>query len=687
LSNYDNADADEAGDADESDAKQPVFKLPKGYENEADFLREMRKLYSDDLTADKDNRDAGVEDMAFLVGKQWAEDVEQRRITAKKPVLTVNRIPAFVAQVIGNRRQNEAAIKVIPDNGGTKGVAKIREGLMRSIQKISRAKLAYDKACEGSVVCGLGNFQVCVDWDPDDVFAQSIQIEAINDHFSVVWDRTLTEPTGRDAGHVFVGDSMPIEEFQREYPWATPANIETDIVQQARASGWITSTDVRIVSYWRMRSHKRTLAMMLNNEVRDVTDELKDTAQAAKTLAQIAQGPDGAPVMREVNRKYAQMYLCSGTNILEGPYELPISRVPVFRVPGWDIAVGDEKHRWGLVRFLKDPQRLHNFWRSVLAEKLMQSPRAVWTAADTAVQGREKEWRESHNSDNSLLIWNAESGQKPERVPPAIVEDALLAQAELTTQDLKDVSNIHEANLGMPSNEVSGKGIMARQRVSETGAVLYHDNLNMAIEEAGITINELIPIVYDTQRIIKVIGVDGKEDMVAINQVGNKESDITAGKYSVTVITGPDTATKRIEAAESMMALATAMPQVMGVAADLIVEAQDWPMADKIAERIRSTLPPGLVSQEDMTPEQRQNAAAQSQAADQQNQLAMKTAVAEYFKTMSEAEVNAARAQHFTAQAEAVPAKVQNESVNTASEAAKRELEGHLETIRVATGT
>jgi hypothetical protein len=49
-------------------------------------------------------------------------------------------------------------------------------------------------------------------------------------------------------------------------------------------------------------------------------------------------------------------------------------------VPGWEITIGEWKHRFGLIRFLKDPMRLHNFWRSVWAEKLMQSPRAVWLA-------------------------------------------------------------------------------------------------------------------------------------------------------------------------------------------------------------------------------------------------------------------------------------------------------------------
>jgi hypothetical protein len=359
--------------------------------------------------------------------------------------------------------------------------------------------------------------------------------------------------------------------------------------------------------------------------------------------------------------------------------------VPVLRVPGWEVFVGEFKHRWGLIRHLKDPQRLHNFWRSVTAEKIMQTPRSVWLAAKSAVQGLEKDYRNSHLSDDPLLVWNDDSGHKPERIAPAQIENALIGESEMTKQDLKDISNIHEANLGMPSNEVSGVAIQARQRVSDTGTVIYHDNLNKAIEEAGRIINQLIPVVYDTPRIIKVLGEDAKEDMVVINAADDPRSqDITVGKYSVSVVTGPSYATKRLEAAENMMALATAMPAVMAVSADLIVEAQAWPWADKIANRIRKTLPPGLLDPSEMTPELQAQQASQQQAAAAEKQQQMNAAIAEYMKTNSETAMNFARAENFKASAEATPAKVQNESMTAASQAAERELSGRLEAVKIA---
>lgn len=665
---------------------KPKIKLPPGYANESAFLSEMRQLFYDDVQYDRLNREAALEDLRFVVGDQWDDIVRQRREAGRKPVLTVNRLPAFIAQVVGNRRLNETDIKVLPDNGGTVDIATVREGLIRNVQKQSRADQAYDKALEGAAMCGLGNFRLELDYDNDDVFEQSMRIRPINDHLAVVWDRTLTEPTGSDAGHNFIIETMPKKEYQAKWPWATAADVVTDVTLRGdlRMNGWIAIDDVRIVSYWRMRTHKRTLALMTDGNTRDITDQLADETTAADTLKNVVSRDDGTPIMREVDKKFAQMYLCSGLDILAGPYNLPISRLPTFRVPGWEVNVGEWKHRWGLVRFLKDPQRMHNYSRSIWVEKMMQTPRSVWLAGKKAVQGRENDFRQSHLSDNALLIWDDEAANKPERIPPAQFEQAWAEMSELTAQDIKDVSNIHEANLGMPSNEVSGAAIVARQRVSDTGTVIYNDNLAQAIEQCGMVMNELIPIVYDTPRIVKILGDDAKQNMVAINQTGNDASDITVGKYSVTVSTGPSYQTKRIEAAQNMQNLANAMPEVLQVAADQIVEAQDWPGAQKIAQRIRRTMPPELLDPSDITPDMAQNIANKAQQQKQQLALMVQQAIDEHMKNQSETALNSARARNFESSANATDAKIPMDQQNLDSQVADRTLRGSLEAIKTA---
>jgi Phage P22-like portal protein len=675
-------------------AVRPNIELPDDFDSESTFLAHMRTEFYEDIQYDRLNRESAIDDLRFMVGDQWEDYVRQRRESARKPVMTVNRLPAFVAQVVGARRMSESVIKILPDTGGTKAVARIREDLVRAVQKESRAEMAFDKAFENQIECGIGNFKLELDYASDDVFDQKMMILPINDALSTVWDRKLMDPTGRDATHVFDVDTLKSDEFKKRWPWASPADIVVDVTLRGdlRMNGWIAIDDVRVVKYYRLKTRKRTLAMLVDQRVLDITDLTDDekpgfdAGKAKSIMSQIATRPDGTPIMRVVDKPYVEMYICSGLDILEGPYRLNCSRVPVFRVPGWEVTIGEWKHRWGLIRFLKDPQRLHNFWRSVIAEKLMQTPRATWMASQSSVAGREKQWRESHLSDDPLLIWNDESGNKPERVPPANMEGALMEQAEFTTQDLKDVSNIHEANLGMPSNEVSGAAIQARQRVSDTGTTIYHDNLTLAQEECGRVMNELFGDVYDTARVVKTVGEDAKENMVAINQVGQPETDITIGKYSVTVKTGPNSATKRIESAENMMNLMNAMPQVGAVIADLVVKAQDWPGADEIARRLELVLPPGILDPKDMTPEQQQRAQGAQQAAQQAQQDQRQMLMAQYLKTSSEAQLNTARAAKFASDVQLDPQKLDIQMASEASQEQDRQLRGHLETIRVADG-
>lgn len=664
--------------------ERPKIDLPEGYDNEEAFLHEMRLDFADDEMFDHENHNAGTEDLQFLVGDQWDAYVRDRRINARKPVLTINRLPAFIAQVVGSRIQNETTINVIPDTSGSKMVADVRKGLFRSIQKLSRAEVAYDNALLGAVAGGIGNFALNVDYENDEVWDQSLKIDPIMDHFSVVWDRNMQDKTGADAVRAYLLESMPYKTFNKLYPWATPANIISDrMPAELLHSNWYSKDDVRIVNYWRMRERERILAFMTDGSTHDITDEEED----GDKLANVQTGPDGEPMIRTVMRKYAQMYICSGADILEGPYELPIDRIPLFRVPGWEIKIGNTKHRWGIIRFMKDPQRLHNMWRSGIAEKIMQSPKNTWIAADTAVAGREHSWRTSHRSDDPLLIFNSESGQKPERVQPIQMEEALISQSEMTSQDMKDVSNIHEANLGMPSNEVSGRAIDARVKVSDTGTAIYSDNLAKAIEECGRVMNQLVPLVYDTPRIIAVLGDDAKPLMQAINGMTPDAVDITAGKYQVSVVNGPSYATKRQETAQSMEALAQAMPQVLGVAADLIVEAMDWPGADKIAQRIRLSMPVQLLTPDEITPQIAQKAQGDQQAQQAQQTAAAQKLMGDFQKTQSETAMNFARARNYGTQADAIPAKLQNESLTVASQLSSRELHDNLAAITVAHGS
>ena len=619
--------------------------VPSGFDSREDFLEEMRSRYEWGYGYNEHNIIAGKDDAKFVVGNQWDPVIEARRKSQRKPVLTFNRLVAFISQVVGNRLMNETEIRVFPDKAGTKEIAEVREGIIRSIFKNSNADFARDEAAKYQVVGGEGYFSLSLDYTSDDVFEQEIKINAVTDPYSCVMDPLSIEPSGGDAHWGFIGDDIPQQEFKHRWPWAAEVSFLGE--KQWNKSGfWLSEDTVRIVSYWQMvtEGHK-VLALYQDGTVHDVTE-----MEEFEYINYVELRSDGSPYIREVPNRFARLYVCSGNAILEGPYDYPISSIPIYRVPGWELNDGEKTHRWGLIRFMKDPQRLHNYWRSTVAEQLVAAPRNKWLTTPDAVKGHEAKWRASPSSDNPFLYFN-DGEQAPIHIPPPGIDAALVNEAGMATQDLKDISNIHEAALGMPSNEVSKVAIQQRQMVSDVGTFVYVDRRRLADQRCAKNCNELIPHIYDTMRTLTVIGRDNRAVVMVINDPSNPNSDVTLGKYGVTVDVGPASETKRTLAAEQMTSFVNANPQTAALVMDLIVEAQDWPQADEFAKRFRSQLPPGVIPEDQLTPEMKAAQQANQQMQQLQQQLAQALQQAEIAGKQAKAANDEARANLATAQA------------------------------------
>lgn len=606
------------------DKAAPAVKVPDGYDDIDSFIKEARERFQEAVDADADNRTQGEEDLKFLAGEQWdAEALKQR---SGRPCLTINQMPSFVAQVVGDIRQNRPAVRIRPAEDADKDLADVREGLIRFIERDNDAVGVYIQAGENQVACGIGNFRLGLKYSTALSFDRDIAIEAIPNPFAVVWDPLSVERTGRDARYCFVVDTIPRKTFETKYKTKIDSGLT---VPTTDANGWCTTDTVRVTEYWLMKTRKVKIAQLEGGEV-VLADEV----------------PEGAVVVREreADKSYACMYLINGQDILEGPYELPIDRVPIIRAQGWVVNVAERRVRFGLIRFAKDPQRLKNYWRSISAETLALAPKGKWLVPERS-EGDADTFRNAHNNNDTVLPY---SGEKPDWIDPPQLNSAVLQESAANAQDMKDVTGLHDASLGIQSNETSGRAIMARQREGDVASYIYPDNLGASIKECGRIINDLIPIVFDTVRSIRVLGEDESMKVQKINDPNDPESiDINQGRYDVAIDTGPSYTTKRVEAGESMMAFIQAVPGAAPMIGDLVAQSQDWPMADKIAERLKKALPPQFQEQDEDTPPTPEMQ-AQMQAAQEQQAMA---------QTMAQLEVAEKQADVAKAQAEALRAK------------------------------
>lgn len=584
--------------------------VPEGFKSVEDFLADMRAEYQADVDFDRINRDEAIDDKKFAVGEQWDPQVIRDRDGL--PCLVINNIPQFTAQLVGDWRESRKAVKVLPSNDEDVDIASIRGDLIRSIEAQSRAARVYDSAFESVVQCGDGAFRVSVEYARDDVFDQDIYIRPIEDCLSVVWDRFSVDPTGRDARRVFVNDRIPKKEFREKYGETPPDALEDSSTLQdtLTAAGWEDNESYQISEYWRLIERKKVLGLFEGGQTFEINDGNKEALFTKY----------GIPVRTRTSWcTYAQMHLVTGFAILAGPFEYKINRVPIIRMTGRVTNIAGRRIRYGLVRFMKDAARLKNFWRSVAAEQLGYAPKAKWIAPESAVEGREDAFRKAHLSRDPLLVYNDGAEAPPEMIPPPPVEASLLNEAAINAQDMKDVTGLHDASLGIKSNETSGRAIMARQREGDVANLTFHDNGNASVLEAGDVINQLIPQIYDSTRTLRLLGEDETVKFVRVNDpMDPSQVDLSVGQFDVALSTGTSYTTRRVEAGQAMMEAIQVYPELMGIAGDLIVKSQDWPGAEKLAERLKKTIPPQFLEEGEegglgITPQQLQEMQMQMQ--------------------------------------------------------------------------
>lgn len=587
--------------------------IPDGYETEEDFLQYVREEYAADAAYDRKNREAALSDLRFLAGDQWDPRVMEQRRRQGRPCLTINVLPQFVGQVIGDRRINKTTIRVAPRRNGTAEEAEIRSGVIRGIEANCRAERVYDAVCEDQVACGIGHMRVDLEYASNDVFDQDIIIRHIPNPLAVIWDRMSVDPTGRDARHCFVEDSIPLKDFQRLYPNApSPSSLGDDLTSTMMATGWFEKDFVKLTEFWRLVEKPAIFALMNDGDIKDVTN-----LSPEEYMDDVAIDANGKPRIRHSYRTYARMNIVCGFAVLTEDYEIPLTRLPIIKAEGRVVRVGDDRVRFGLVRLAKDSQRMKNLWRSNAAELLALAPKAQWIASEDSIEGREDDWRLAHISGEMILVHNKNT-EPPMRVDPPAIPTALLQEAQLNQQDIKDVTGIHEASLGMRSNEISGRAINARKTQGDIAVVVYHDNMNSAILEVGDVVNQLLPLAFDNTRTALYIGEDDKRLLITLNDPTDEKSpNITSGRYEVSLETGPSFATQREEARDAMTNLIQTAPQLFDIAGDLLVKNMDWPGAVEISQRLRRAMEKaGTV--EPSEEEQDPIAAQQAMAAEEQ---------------------------------------------------------------------
>ena len=590
------------------------------------------------ISALSESREDEIDDLKFYAGSpdnhwQWPADVLATRGAVQgqtinaRPCLTINKLPQHVRQVTNDQRQNRPTGKVIPaDDKADIDVAEVFNGMVRHIEYISDADVAYDTACENQVSYGEGYIRLLTEYCDDNTFDQDIKIGRVRNSFSVYMDPTIQDPCGQDAKWCFVTEDIPKAEYERKYPDSAPiTTLQTLGVGDQNLSQWLNEDTIRIADYYYVDYDSGTLNLYPGNAT-----AFEGTPED-KQLRAIYGKPKKSRQSDRAKIKYCKI---NGYEILEerdwaGQY------IPIIRIVGNEFEVDGRLYVSGLVRNAKDAQRMYNYWVSQEAEMLALAPKAPFIGYGGQFEGYENQWKTANTTNWPYLEVNPDvtdgAGATlplPQRAQPPMASSGLLQAKAGASEDIKASTGQYNASLGMTSNERSGKAILARQREGDVGTYHYGDNLARGVRYLTRQLIDLIPKIYDTQRIARIIGEDGETSMVKIDPmqqepvkkimdqngiVIDKIYNPGVGKYDVVATTGPGYATKRQEALEAMGQLLQGNPDLWAVAGDLFVKNMDWPGAQEMAKRFAKTIDPKLMEDGDKPPE--------LQAAEQQIQV------------------------------------------------------------------
>jgi hypothetical protein len=541
-----------------------------------------------------------LEDLYFYGSQQWPEDILRQRNDDRRPSETINKLPAFAAQIMNGMRQSEPGIKIrAVDNVTDPDTAEVIQGLIRGIMHNGNSKSAIDTASFYQVVCGLGYARILTKYCDDKTFNQELVVSRIDSPMSVyVPIDLINELDFSDMPYAFIRTRISKDDFAEDYPDCDMTSYDLNGVGE---DYWIGPDYLYICEYFERVRTVKTMYLLSNGET--TTESKRVTAAKAEGLT--------VDKTREVEDYKIMWRKITMHDVLEEK-EFPGKYIPIIPFIGQPINVNGEKRFVGMVRNSKSPQRMYNYFFNAAIEVIALAPRAPYVMAQAQIEGYEEVWATANSKNNAYLPYHPITSDgvaipPPQRTAPPEAGQSLFAGISLASEQLKEVTGIYDASLGSHGTETSGKAILARQKQGSIGSYHYTDNQAMAKQHMARIMVDIIPDIYDMARTIRVLGEDETEKVVEVNKIHQdpnepgKLYDLTVGQYDIVIDVGPNYETKRMETSENLMNIMQSNPQAAAPIMDLLYRNLDFTYAQEAGDRMKNIIKqqfPGIIQEE-----------------------------------------------------------------------------------------
>lgn len=588
---------------------------------ERELTEKRRQEFDTDWDAEKGNRARAEYFERYSLGGrfQWDKDIDANEgpdPETEKAELTINLLPQFRNEIVNQQRQNRQRMRVRPKGGGAmREAADVLGGIMRDIEYESNAAWAYDWGMEQAVDGGYGYLWVDPVYVDDDSNNQELRISWVPSRFDVVWDKNSRLPWGSDAKHAYRTGWVNLDELEQL------GGAPSEAAAMAFGSwdkGWGDAgtwereekeiKQVRVCSAWWL-------------EFKMVTHEGVTRPAVKPTL------------------KWCKM---TARKIIEGPRELPGHRIPGVRVVGNMKILREGLYLYGLPEVVNPQQDAFNWAVNDVYTRMSMHPEASVIAPEGSMGAdgeHEGDWIDAASGKpKGILYYNPTHLDETTLVPPPQVVPfpevpaghiTLLQSAE---HWLRAGTGMFQDNLNQQQREaMSGTALRQHRKVGDTATYHYHDNMTYAMQALGEILIEIIPSYYDWPEAARILNEEGQEEFRQLAEPGSLTAidgqekvamlkkpksdggegsdvlyDLDVGRYAVVMDTGPDSATKREEAAEFIGGIMPHMGEHFLLGADKFLANIDMEGAPELAERFHAlalTMYPFLADMEESGPE------------------------------------------------------------------------------------
>lgn len=544
------------------------------------------------VDADEHNRSSAIDDLNFANGEQWSSEEKKRRSDKGRPALTLNFLPKFIDQVVGDMLHNTPSIKLKPiDSKSDVNIAKIRQGIINSVEYLSNSKGIYGYAAKQMVTCGYGGWRILTRYTEENPFLQEMYLEGIRNPFLIYMDPSSKDQNYADAKWGLLLEKMPKEEFEDMYPKATLPSDGMKVGQGLANELWYDGDNVTVAEYFVKTQEKVNMVqledgrVMSEEEYKEIKKEWKEDfkeflagveeeftqpfqpiqepsagatvdgsmpppivtnpeAPAAPPMPQLLpQEPDKEDLEPKIaKRKSTEVtvikhYIMTCCEILSGGTEgkkFPGKFIPLVLLKGKELNIEGKNYVYSLIRNAKDPQKLINYWNTAAAETIALAPKAPWVATPKQIEGHESAYASANVENFPVLLYNVdpEAPGAPQRQGAGQPPTAIFEQIRRGEDNLKSVIGMFNADVGGPTSQQTGVAMAAAQRPGDIATFEFSENLARAVLYTGRVMNEMIPEVYDTERDVRIRNLDETETFVPVNT--------TVGDAMKTVINEPE---------------------------------------------------------------------------------------------------------------------------------------------------